>query len=210
MDRKKGFSLIEMLVVIGIIAVLSGALLVGMDRIRRTAQRSKAQEIVSNTATALGTIFQKEMAWPKALISYNNRQLEAAPSHVFVRHGLLGLSYKKVSGKVTLTGADRCGIVDPWAAAALKRKKASESENEDIGLNVDTGGKVRDHILWYAIDDDGDGITKVQHPKDGIISVRAPACVWSAGADGVLGSMKRREKASDDDVYSWSRQQEVR
>jgi len=58
---KSGFSLIEMLVVIGIISVLSGALIMGIDRVRKTAQRSKAQEIVSNTATALGLIFQKEM-----------------------------------------------------------------------------------------------------------------------------------------------------
>ena len=210
---KRGFSLVEMLVVIGIIAVLSGALVVGLDRVRKTAQRSKAQEIVSNTATALGVIFQKEMAWPKLLIDNNNKQLKATPSHVFVRHGLLGLTYDAssyaASKTIKLMGTDCCGIVDPWAAAVLKRN-ASKSENDGLSLKVDTGGKVEDHILWYAIDDDGDGITKVLHPKDGEISVRASACVWSAGADGVLGSMKSRDKASADDVYSWARGQEVK
>ena len=216
-DRKKGFSLLEMLVVIGIIVMLSGALLIGIDRVRKSAQRTKAQETVSNTATALGLIFQKEMAWPRLLIAYNNRQLEAEPSHVFVRHNLLGLTFDSNSynpstrkGTIKLVGADRCGIVDPWAAAVLKRQRASNAEKDGLSLKVSTGGTVKDHILWYAIDEDGDGITKVSHPKDGEIQVRASACVWCAGADGVLGSHKRREKASADDVYSWTRAQEVK
>ena len=213
---KSGFSLIEMLVVIGIIAVLSGALIVGMDRVRKTAQRSKAQEVVSNTATALGIIFQKEMGWPQLLLNYSGRQLEAEPSHVFVRFNLLGLSYDSRSytasshkGTIKLIGADRCGIVDPWATAVLKRNKSS-SEKDGLSLKVDTGGTIQDHILWFAVDDDGDGITEVSIPGSSAIKVRASACVWGAGADGKLGKYGQRDKASADDVYSWSRGQEVK
>ena len=83
----------EMIVVMGIIAVLAGSIMAGMGRVQKAAQKTKAQETVSNTATALGIIFQKEMGWPQLLINYNNRQLEAIPSRVFVRHGLMGLSY---------------------------------------------------------------------------------------------------------------------
>ena len=215
-NRKKGFSLVEMLVVIGIISVLSGALIMGIDRVRKTAQRSKAQEVVSNTATALGIIFQKEMGWPQLLLNWSGKQLEAEPSHVFVRFNLLGLSYDSKSynastrkGTITLVGADRCGVVDPWATAVLKRKTSS-TERDGLALKVDTGGTVQDHILWFAIDDDGDGITEVNIPGSPAIKVRAPACVWGAGADGVLGKYGRRDKAADDDVYSWSRGQEVK
>ncbi len=215
-DRKKAFSLIEMLVVIGIIAVLSGALIVGLDRVRKTAQKSKAQEIVSNTATALGIIFQKEMGWPQLLLNWSGKQLEAEPSHVFVRHNLLGLSYDSRSydassrkGSIKLIGADRCGVVDPWASAVLKRIKSS-SEKDGIGLKVDTGGTIKDHILWFAVDDDGDGITEVNIQGSPTIKVRAPACVWCAGADGRLGSYSKHDKYSADDVYSWSRGQEVK
>ncbi len=215
-NREKGFSLVEMLVVIGIISVLSGALIMGIDRVRKTAQRSKAQEIVSNTATALGIIFQKEMGWPQLLLNWSGKQLEAEPSHVFVRFNLLGLSYdsksynaSKRSGTIKLVGADRCGIVDPWATAVLKRKTSSQ-ENDGRELKVDTGGKVKDHILWFAVDDDGDGITEVSIPKSPVVRVRAPACVWCAGADGVLGKYDRHNKDAADDVYSWSRGQEVK
>lgn len=213
--KEKGFTLIEMLVVIGIIAVLSGALLVGMDRVRKTAQRSKAQEIVSNAATALGIIFQNEMNWPKLLVNNNNGQLDARTSHVFVRHKLLGLSYDSrsyVHGNpekrtIKLTGADRCGIVDPWAAAVLK-SNPSASEGEGLSLAVSTGKTVKEHILWYAIDIDGDGITEVNIAGGGSVRVRAPACVWGAGADGELGVYGQRSKAAADDVYSWSHSQE--
>lgn len=214
--RRNGFTLIEMLVVMGIIAVLSGALIVGMGRMRKTAQRSKAQETVANAAESLGVIFQTEMNWPKLLIDNNNKQLDARTSHVFVRHKLLGLSYDSQKfnastrkGVISLTGADRCGVVDPWAAAVLKRNKSS-SEDSGLDLPVDTGKTVKDHILWYAIDLDGDGVTEA-NVNGATVKVRANACVWSAGADGVLGPYNgKRSKNSDDDVYSWARGQEVK
>ena len=212
---KEGFTLIEMLVVIGIIAVLSGSLIIGMGRIRKSAQRTKAQETVSNAASALGIIFQTEMNWPKLLVNNNNKQLDARTSHVFVRFGLLGLSYdtkqynaSSRKGKIVLIGADRCGVVDPWAITTLKRN-SSASEGSGEELKVDTGGTVKDHILWYAIDEDGDGVTEAD-VNGTAVKVRAPACVWCAGADGELGPYKgKRTKASADDVYSWSRGQEV-
>ena len=214
---RNGFSLIEMLVVIGIISILSGALLIGMDRVRKTAQRSKAQEIVSNAATALGVIFQTEMNWPKLLLNNNNGQLNARTSHVFVRHNLLGLSFDSSKydphdpnkKTIALTGADRCGIVDPWAAAVLKRVN-SKSEDTGLELKVSTGKTVKDHILWYAIDEDGDGITEVRITGSGTVRVRASACVWGAGADGVLGAYGKRSKDAADDVYSWTKSQEVK
>ena len=212
-----GFTMIEMLVVIGIIAVLSGALFVGVDRVRKTAQRSKAQEIVSNTATALGIIFQNEMNWPKILVNNNNGQLDARTSHVFVRHNLLGLSYDTTSyipnnpdrRTIKLSGVDRCGIVDPWAAAVLKRV-VSTTEGDGLSLPVSTGKTVKDHVLWYAVDTDGDGVTEVNMAGGGSVKVRAPACMWCAGADGELGTYGQRSKAAADDVYSWTRAQEVK
>ena len=214
--EKSGFTLIEMLVVMGIIAVLAGSLIVGMGRIRKTAQRAKAQEIVSNTATALGAIFQAEMNWPKLLVNNNNGQLDARTSHVFVRFKMMGLSYDTQSydvynrkGTIKLTGADRCGIVDPWATAVLKRVPSS-AEGSGTELKVDTGRTVKDHILWYAIDVDGDGITEA-NVNGTAVKVRASACVWGAGADGVLGNYGgKRTKESADDVYSWGRGQEVK
>ena len=56
---RAGFTLIEMLVVIGIITVLIGASLGGYTAMTRSAERAKCQELVANTATALTALFQQ-------------------------------------------------------------------------------------------------------------------------------------------------------
>ena len=56
---KRGFTLIEMLVVIGIIAVLAGASIGVFAKASKKAQLAKGRELVSNVATALATIYQQ-------------------------------------------------------------------------------------------------------------------------------------------------------
>ena len=51
--KKSGCTLVEMLVVIGIIAVLVGASIGGFSAMTKTAEKAKCQELVSNVATAL-------------------------------------------------------------------------------------------------------------------------------------------------------------
>lgn len=211
MKKKNGFTLIEMLVVIGIIAILSGAIILGMGKIQKTAQKTKALESVSNAATALGVIFQTEMNWPNVLISKSGQQLDQEVAKVFVRFKLLGVSYDTKAynaftrkGTITLTGADRCGIADPWATTVLKNSSSANASSK-----VPTGGTVQDHLIWYAVDTDGDGITEAS--VGGVnVRVRAPAIAWCAGADGKLGPYGRHSKEGQDDVYSWARGQEAK
>lgn len=207
--RRKGFSLVEMLVVIAIVSMLMGALTLGLGRIAKTAQKSKAQETVANAATALGIIFQKEMNWP-GLLTQNFKsggygRLDERVSRVFVKYGLLGLSHRMNNDVPELLGADRCGVVTPWAADVLKR-----SSGADKSTSVPSGGTVGDHVLYYAIDDDGDGFTEATVGGT-TVKIRASAIVWCAGADGKLGAYggKTREKAASDDIYSWARKQDA-
>lgn len=44
---KKGFTLVEMLVVIGIIVILLGASIGGFSKMTKSAERAKARELVS-------------------------------------------------------------------------------------------------------------------------------------------------------------------
>lgn len=211
---KKGFSLIEMLVVIAIIATLIAASVGVYSSVTARAQKARGRELVSNVATALNVLYQRENRWPPSLIkaSEGEGRLTAEGAASLAVHNLLSLSYttREQEGETiyTLSGLDRCGIVTPWATEALKRLPPG-----DAGLNahVKTGGTVRDHQLHFAIDTEGNGFVEARL-KGKTVRIRATAVVWSWGMNGVEDdyekSMAGRGKC--DDIYSWTRAQEVK
>jgi len=204
--KRAAFTLVEMLVVIGIIAVLGAASMLGYSKVVKSAKKAKTQELVSNAATALTQILSKnDGVWPEDLLDRlkeGNGILDEETSRVFVRFDLMGLSYnqKEANGNVSqyrLKGKDRCGIVDGEAEAILKNN-ASATES----TKVPTGRTVKDHILHFAIDTDGDGITEAKVSGGGsALKIRATAVVWAAGADG---EVDYATYGRNDDVYSWT------
>ena len=204
LSSKKAFTLVEMLVVIGIIAVLAGASMIGYSKVIRASQKTKNREIVSNAATALTQILTKNNgSWPELLLERANGgkgRLDKETCRVFLTFNMMGLSFNQKSAssasQYQLIGKDRCGIVDVDAEKVLKRS-ASATE----GSKVPSGGTVQDHILYFAIDEDGDGFTEAQVEGGGNLTIRATAVVWAAGPDGKVdyGSMTK-----NDDVYSWT------
>ena len=206
---KKGFTLIEMLVVLGIIGILIAALLAGFGHVTRAAQKARAQELVDNVKTSLALMLQTNGVWPSdrnnALKLYggqdgNNKGCIEEVARVFAGRGMLGVN---ISGD-QLKGVDRFGIVSPWAQNVLKHQL-----NATAATVVPSGGTIRDHVIYYAIDTDMDGICEASVCGEKI-KVRATAMAWCAGADGKLGnSYHRRSKENADNVYSWRHNQEV-
>ena len=211
--KKSGFTLVEMLVVMGIIAVLAAASMVGYSKVVKSSRKAKNQELVANVATAITHILAKnDNVWPKDLADEYKKgvygQLDEKVSRVFVRFNMLGLSYneEKAKGKkgskwIELTGRSRCGVVDAEAEAVLKRTKSATE-----GMKIPSGGTVKEHILYYAIDDDGDGIVEAKVGNSDV-EVRATAIVWAAGPDG---KVEYEFRGRNDDVYSWRPTQEVK
>lgn len=205
-EKKRGFTLIELMVVIGMIAIISGALMMGFGRITKSAQRAKAVEAVSNAAQALSILRQKNgNAWPKVILDNEGADGQGKGMVVdvakkFAEKALLNVGCKNPSPRpgekadYTPIGLSRCGVVDPWAESVLKRKQA------EITTKVPSGGTVQDHIIYYAVDRDGDGITDATVGGQ-TIHVRAEAIAWCAGADGVIAPYVNRGRS--DDVYSW-------
>jgi len=201
---KRGFTLIEMLVVIGIIAILIGASIGGFAKMTKTAERAKAQELVSNVATALTVLYQREGNWPQLLINAatGDGLLDENTAYILARKNLMSLTVE--NGK--LAGLDRFGIITPWATSSVKRYGNNGGSADGIKVGNRT---VRDHILHFAIDLNGDGvISGNEAAKVGgeSVNIRATAAVWCIGKSGgdqgqpwAYSKGRRR-----DDIYSWS------
>lgn len=196
---KKGFTLIEMLVVIGIIAVLIGASFGGYSAFVKKAARARCVELVSNVHTALESVYLKEGAWPRAILSgAGEGVLKSDVGAALAKRGALSLTWRKTEREgesfYELTGNDRFGVVSPWAMDVIRHKSSVTD-----GTPVPSGGTIADHRLRYAIDTEEKGVTEV---RDKSVRVRATACVWCCGADGKFGTK--------DDVNSWTPEQEVK
>ncbi len=193
---KKGFTLMEILVVVAILGILMAALISAFGGAPKKAEKAKCEELVHETATALTALFDEQGAWPQALIKNHNSEagLDEAAAYPLARKGM-SLSYD--SNARRLKGLDRFGIVSPWAAAVIKRKGNSASP----GTPVPGGGTVQDHRFRYALDLDGDGIIEGANVGGESVDIRATVAVWCCGADGKIEAYSDGRRA--DDVYSW-------
>ena len=202
MQSRQGFTLVEMLVVIGIIITLLGASVGGYSAITKMAERSKARELVLNVATGLSAIYQQTGAWPRRIAEHGEPDgrldAEVAPA----LNGYVSMNIS--SGKAA--GLDRFGIVTPWATTVLKNKGASASASTVVLYSKDGPKSVDDHVLHYAVDLDGDGIV-VASVGGETINVRASAIVWCAGKDGYMEPYTKGLR--QDDIYSWDPGQKV-
>ena len=211
---RKAFTLLEMLVVIGIIATLIAASLGGYAFATKRAQKARGRELVSNVATALNVLYQRRNSWPPALLreAEGAGRLTARAAACLAVNNLMSLTHTtvEVDGErvATLSGLDRCGIVSPWAQDTLKRLS---SGNSGLSARVSTGGTVEDHQLHFAVDTEGRGFVEAR-VKGKTVKIRGTVAVWCWGMNGVEddyeASMSGRGNC--DDIYSWSRGQEVR
>ena len=223
--RRTGFTLIEMMVVIGIIAILAAALTGGYSYVVKSAQRAKAVEAVSNAKTALEQLYiRRDNTWPRAILDARKegdyQVMDENVAKVLFTYGLLNVDCKKKNDSnangldaYVLRGVDRCGIADPWAQDVIRRK----AEKATKSTSVSSGGTVEDHLIYFAVDQNDDGFVDRSEGAP-VNRVRAKVITWCAGADGGLGdcsSDKRgkttvngRTVSNGDNVYSWQRAQE--
>lgn len=192
MKTEKGFTLVELMVVIGIIGVLMAVLVKTFGGSTEKAEIAKCQELVKNVETSLSVLFDTDGSWPQCLIDKNNGAsgLDEAAAYPLATRGGMSLTYD--SGAKRLKNHDRFGIVTTWAAAVVKDRGSACS----LGTKVPVGGTVADHRLFYALDLDGDG--KIENVSPGMtvpdlpkseaksVSIRATAAVWCRGPKGKL------------------------
>lgn len=196
---KKAFTLVEMLVVIGIISILTAASLVGYQKMLVSAEKTKTRELVSNTATAIAEIYQKNGSWPKSLRNAKQEDgvkvLDGKAAYALVKNGVMSLEVD--STKERTKGLDQFGILSPYAARVVKRLGSKATESSKIGSD----STVADHRLRFEIDLDGDGIIEDVNVGGETLSVRANVMVWCCGRDGKI--LPFADGIKTDDVHSW-------
>lgn len=176
-----GFTLVEMLVVIAIIGILTGASVVGYSKMIEQAENTRAQELVSNATTALTAYYQKEGYWPQAILAgaQGDNLLDEKAALPLAKKGYLSLTID--SSGLQLSGYDKFGVVTPWATTVLKKRGSSAT----LSTKVHGQETIKDHILRYAVDDDEDGLVDLPMEVGGK-KVRATACVWCISKSGKM------------------------
>ena len=182
-----------MLMVIGIIAVLIAASVGSYSALARSAERAKATDLVQQVALALSTLYEQNGGrWPVrlAMVGETGAELDNQAGYALATGGKSKVLTLDVSGG-KLVGYDRFGVLDPWGVQILKRRGKSA-----------TSGDVKSHLLWFAVDVDGDGVISGAGVGGESIDVRATAIVWCAGKDGKM--LPYSKGLRGDDVYSWT------
>lgn len=199
----RGFTLAEMLVVIGIIGILIAVMAGGFTIVQTLAWKTRSQELVSNVATALSIYIQKEGSWPDEILrSKGNVNNEVCK--VLQEAKLLDLTTVKSDGTINQNSPERFGLFSPWGQRIIRKKPLMTGS---LGALPADAELVR-HILQFRVDINLDGKIDENDATLGTIpgrgtAIRASAIVWSCGpsgkADGETGA-----RSSQDNSQSWS------
>lgn len=194
---KKGFTLVEMLVVMGLIAILLGMMVGGFTVVQNIAWQTRSQELVSNVATALTLYIQREGTWPTEILTsggvVNNQVCK-----VLQQSRLLDVTTVKSDGSINQNSPERFGLLSPWGQRLLRK---SPRMTASLG-SLPPDALIRKHMLQFRVDLDYDGKIDSSDSQLGTIPgrgtpIRASAIVWSCGPngkdDGDTGAKKPRE-----------------
>ncbi len=201
-----GFTLVEMLVVIGIIGILAATLIASFSNMKTAARQSQAHNLVVEVATAMSLYAQKEREWPALWLNKDDVGMDQEVCWVLQDKKLFDVTTYKYSGDVVMNllqaninpqSTDRFGLLDPWARAAL-RKTPTVSDRD----KVDSGGTFADHRLQFRLDKNFDGKVDDQDGAPPGVEVRASAIVWSRGPTADK-TFEKTGIPTKENRYSW-------
>ena len=200
-NRRRNFTLVELLVVIGIIAILAGMLMAGIMYAPAKAQKAKAQAEITTLVNAI-------------------KQYESA-------YGVLPIPTSESGNNIVLTGdAYRRMIAilqdaveelknttnDPWKNDSSNRDKDIKKNKRHTKFLDVQGNEPGDYTdPWgndYNIVLDGDYDGKITTDKvDGVNAssntYRFSVVAWSKGHDRKSSSSSKTDKTNEDNVYSF-------
>lgn len=158
-NRRLGFTLLELLVVIGIILLLMGILFPALTAAKETARKTKARADVRQ----LDIAFKAVIADYRGLgpFSSGNQKITAGTVGLLSGGNDKGIIYMEFDQSST----NSAGFADPWC----NRKNPSTTP---------------DSLYWVALDVAGSGVT----PAGAAGSLPRQVAAWSAGPDKQSGT----------------------
>ena len=204
-NRRRNFTLVELLVVIGIIAILAGMLMAGIMYAPAKAQKAKAQAEIT---TLVNAIKQFESAYGVLPI----------PSGVSGDNIVLdGKDYRKMIGILqdAVKELQDLGNDDnnPWKGESDSNKDKDLKKNKRHSKFLDIQGNDPGQFTdpWgndYYVVLDGDYNGKIVTDKiDGVNAssntYRFSVIAWSKGNDRKSSSSSKTDKTNEDNVYSF-------
>lgn len=183
MKREAGFTLVEMLVVIGIIAMLAVAFMSSFSYVQRLAWKQQSQTIVSNAATALTLYLQKERGWGEL---ENKTEFDSDVCRILKAAGVFDSTVKASGDTKETASIDRYGLLDAWGQRMLRA-------NPDVSESI-----AKQHRIQFRLDLNMDGKVDSSEDAPNGLSIRAAALVWSRGLDGKDDSSSTGRYPKDD------------
>ena len=194
---QRGFTLVEMLVVMGLIGLLVAMMTGALQYVQTTARQAQAQELVSNVATALTIYLQREGSWPPEVLN-SGGVMNNDVCKVLQQSKLLDVTTVKSDGNINQNSPERFGLLSPWGQRMVRRNPTMTASPGALPQDA----LLKRHMVQFRVDINLDGKIDSSDSLLGAIPgqgsvIRASAIVWTCGpngkADGGTGAQHERE-----------------
>jgi prepilin-type N-terminal cleavage/methylation domain-containing protein len=194
----KGFTLVEMLVVMGLIGLLVAMMTGAFQYVQSTARQTQAQELVSNVATALTIYLQREGSWPQEILN-SGGVMNNQVCKVLQQARLLDVTTVKSDGNINQNSPERFGLLSPWGQRILR---SSPKMTAALG-GLPADPLLKRHMVQFRVDINLDG--KIDSSNDSLLGsipgqgsvIRTSAIAWTCGPkgkdDGSIGAKNELE-----------------
>lgn len=188
--NRGGFTLMEMMVVISILAILAGGLIAGYGKAQKAAWTSRSQSLVAQTATAWNAYLLRYQTWPTTLKDAMEPTMCKIIAGGDGGQRFMDLAYDGL--KIASSGNNnvevRYGLLDAWGQMKAKRGEAFSPDQYQIQVRFDKN--------YDGVIDTSEGSPDKE--------IRASVIAWSWGhPDGQTGFLRDVNDFSKLKTKSW-------